>query len=109
MAAWQPDIEEHTTMSAHGRGEESHGVTRSRRDRRPGWLTPLLLGVAVLLLGACPGWAGEQAPSARTRVRLAVIPFTGPTAGAPEGFGEALAQAIRHGLSQIRAVRPVDS
>ncbi len=43
------------------------------------------------------------------KISLAVIPFVGPSSGVPEGFGEALAEAIRHGLRQVRAVRLVDS
>lgn len=97
-------------MKAHAGGGDAPGVTRSNRDGKSGRAAALiLLIVAVLLLGASPGWAGEQAPSAPSKVRLAVIPFTGPGAGVPEGFGEALGQAIRHGLLQVRAVRPVDS
>ena len=33
---------------------------------------------------------------------------SGPAAGVPEGFGEALGEAIRHGLQQVRAVRLVE-
>jgi len=32
-----------------------------------------------------------------------------PAAGVPEGFGEALGEAIRHGMQQVRAVRVVES
>ncbi|HSB78306.1 MAG TPA: tetratricopeptide repeat protein [Candidatus Methylomirabilis sp.] len=82
----------------------------TKRGKTSGSAAVLILGMAaVLLLGAPSGWAGEQTPSASSKVRLGVIPFTGPVAGVPEGFGEALGQAIRHGLSQVRAVRPVDS
>jgi tetratricopeptide (TPR) repeat protein len=95
-------------MIAHAGGADSHGMTSAKRNGRSGRAVPLLI-VTVLLLGASPGWAGEQAPSAPAKVRLAVIPFTGPAAGVPEGFGEALGQAVRHGLSQVRAVRPLDS
>lgn len=95
-------------MLAHGGRGDAHGVTK--RNRNSGRATALILLMgAVLLLGAPSGWAGEQTATASSKVRLAVIPFTGPAAGVPEGFGEALGQAIRHGLSQVRAVRPVDS
>ncbi|HWU38524.1 MAG TPA: tetratricopeptide repeat protein, partial [Candidatus Acidoferrum sp.] len=46
---------------------------------------------------------------AAPKIPLAVIPFSGPTAGVPEGFGEALGEAIRHGFRQVRGVRLVDS
>jgi len=48
-------------------------------------------------------------PRAVPKIPLAVIPFSGPAAGVPEGFGEALSEAIRHGLQQVRAVRLVES
>ncbi|HSB70486.1 MAG TPA: tetratricopeptide repeat protein [Candidatus Methylomirabilis sp.] len=79
------------------------------RGGTSGRTAPLWLGVAVLLLAAAPGWAGEPAAGARSKIRLGVLPFTGPAAGVPEGFGQALGQAIRHGLSQVRSVRPVDT
>jgi tetratricopeptide (TPR) repeat protein len=37
-----------------------------------------------------------------------VTPFVGQAAGLPEGFGEALGEAIRHGLRQVRGVRVAD-
>jgi tetratricopeptide (TPR) repeat protein len=40
---------------------------------------------------------------------LAVLPFIGPAAGVPEGFGHALSEAVRYGLLQVRGVRVVDS
>jgi tetratricopeptide (TPR) repeat protein len=85
-------------------------VTRQRRgDTRRHTLVALLL-LAVLWPGA-PAMAGQApvVPRAAPKVPLAVIPFSGPAAGVPEGFGEALSEAIRHGLQQVRAVRLVES
>jgi tetratricopeptide (TPR) repeat protein len=97
-------------MMAHAGGGDVHGVTRSKRDGGSGRAVALIvLTIAGLVLAAVSGWAGEQAPSTSAKIRLAVVPFTGPAAGVPEGFGEALGQAIRDGLSQVRAVRPVES
>jgi len=85
-------------------------VTRQRwGDTRRHTLVALLL-LAALWPGA-PAMAG-QAPAvlrAAPKIPLAVVPFSGPAAGVPEGFGEALGEAIRHGLQQVRAVRLVES
>ncbi|HYL82270.1 MAG TPA: hypothetical protein VEU07_15750, partial [Candidatus Acidoferrum sp.] len=94
-------------MMTHGAGEDSRGARVEERDGRSRRVTALiLLTLAVLLAGVSPGWGGEQAPTTPSKLRLAVMPFMGSTAGVPEGFGEALGQAIRHGLAQVRAVRP---
>ena len=90
-------------------GGDPHGVTtRESKGRSRGTAGPWLV-LAVLLLSASPAWAGEQAPNGPAKIRLAVIPFTGSAAGVPAGLGEALGQAIRHGLTQVRAVRAVDA
>ncbi len=71
--------------------------------------------LAVLFLLAVVGLptvsvrAAEKAPTATPKIPLAVVPFTGSAAGVPEGFGEALSEAVRHGLSQVRAVHLVES
>jgi tetratricopeptide (TPR) repeat protein len=75
-------------------------------------VAPLIM--VVLWLAAHAGVAGGQGattppPRAAPKVPLAVIPFTGSAAGVPEGFGEALSEAIRHGLRQVRTVRLVES
>ncbi|MEK6717139.1 MAG: tetratricopeptide repeat protein, partial [candidate division NC10 bacterium] len=74
----------------------------------------VVLIMAALWVAALAGRANGQAPAApppraTPRIPLAVIPFTGPAAGVPEGFGDALSEAVRHGLRQVRAVRLVDS
>ena len=90
-------------------GGDPHGVTtRESKGRSRGTAGPWLV-LAILLLGASSAWAGEQAPNVPAKIKLVVIPFTGSAAGVPAGFGEALGQAIRHGLTQVRAVRPVDA
>ncbi|HEU5393963.1 MAG TPA: hypothetical protein VFV36_04095, partial [Candidatus Methylomirabilis sp.] len=81
-------------------------VTRQRTgDTRRHTLVALLL--LALLWPCAPAMAGEApaVPRAAPKVPLAVIPFSGPAAGVPEGFGEALSEAIRHGLQQVRGVR----
>jgi tetratricopeptide (TPR) repeat protein len=65
--------------------------------------------VMLVMLGLPAAWAGEAAPAASPKVRLAVLPFQGPSAGLPEDFGLALAQAVGHGLHQIQAVRLADA
>ncbi len=65
--------------------------------------------VMLAMLGLPTAWAGEAAPAAPLKVRLAVLPFQGAGPNLPEGFGTALAQAVRHGLHQIRAVRLADA
>lgn len=98
------------SMITHAAGGDSQAVRVSEGDGRSRRVAALiLLTLTVLLAGVSPGWGGEQAPTAPSRLRLAVMPFTGSAAGVPEGFGEALGQAIRHGLMQVRAVRPVNS
>ncbi|HEX9899971.1 MAG TPA: hypothetical protein VGC81_12150, partial [Candidatus Methylomirabilis sp.] len=85
-------------------------VTRQRwGDTRRHALVALLLLAA--LWPSAPAVAGQAPAVARAvpKVSLAVIPFSGPAAGVPEGFGEALGEAIRHGLQQVRAVRLVES
>jgi len=85
-------------------------VTRPRcGDTRRHTLVALLL-LAALWPGA-PAMAGQApaVPRAVPKVPLAVVPFSGPAAGVPEGFGEALGEAIRHGLQQVRGVRLVES
>jgi len=72
-------------------------------------LAMLAIGVAI-----SPALAAMQAPAAsaapaKPRIRLAVMPFIGPAAGVPEEFGQALSEAIRHGLRQVRAVHLVES
>ncbi len=76
---------------------------RAMRRGAAGWI------LAVGLLGLPSVWAAETAPPPPAKVQLAVLPFQGPGAGLPEGFGLALAQAVRHGLHQIRAVRLADA
>jgi len=92
------------------RGEDAHGVTRATRgDRCRHILVALLL---ITPLWPCvPATAGQAPgmPRSAPKVPLAVIPFSGPAAGVPEGFGEALGEAIRHGMQQVRAVRVVES
>jgi tetratricopeptide (TPR) repeat protein/TolB-like protein len=85
-------------------------VTRpSRGDTCRHSLAALLL---IAALWPSASGAAAQAPAAAgatPKVSLAVTPFSGPAAGVPEGFGEALSEAIRHGLQQVRAVRLVES
>jgi len=74
----------------------------------------VVLIMAALWVAALAGRANGQAPNAppptaAPRIPLAVIPFTGSATGVPEGFGDALSEAVRHGLRQVRAVRLVDS
>jgi len=75
----------------------------------------VLLMIAAAWVAASPALAAAPAapatPTAATapKIPLAVIPFVGPDAGVPEGFGEALGEAIRYGLRQVRAVRLVES
>lgn len=86
------------------------GVTRPRRrDTRRHTLAALLL--MAVLWPCLPAMAGQAPalPRSVPKIPLAVIPFSGPAAGVPEGFGEALSEAIRHGLQQVRAVRLVES
>ena len=76
------------------------------RDNRPG---PAALRFAcagvlsLIVLGV--GWPARagQAPPAPPAVRLAILPFMGPEV--PERYGLALAQAVRSGLQQVRAIR----
>lgn len=72
-------------------------------------LLGLLVSVGVTALVSSPGLAGQAAPAAPAKARMAVIPFTGPAAGLPDGYGFAPSQAIRHALAQMRAVSLVDS
>jgi tetratricopeptide (TPR) repeat protein/TolB-like protein len=73
----------------------------------------LCLGLLVVLsaVGASAGVsvAGQAAPPATQKARLAVIPFTGSAETLPEGYGAAPSQGIRYALQQLRAVRSVDS
>ncbi len=79
------------------------------------WGSPRGRHLAVLLLLAALGLpavsvgAAEKASTATPKIPLAVVPFTGSAAGVPEGFGEALSEAVRHGLQQVRTVRLVES
>lgn len=78
--------------------------------RRASTAGALLLALAVWLgPGAAPVGAGQAASSLAAKARIAVLGFAGPTEGVPEGFGEALGQAIRYGLRQVRDVQLVES
>ncbi len=85
-------------------------VTRPRRgDTRRHTLVALLLMAALWPCSLAMAGQAPALPSTAPKVPLAVVPFSGPAAGVPEGFGEALGEAIRHGLQQVRAVRLVES
>jgi len=87
-------------------------VRRTRRGGAPGRRL-LLLGVVALvgaiLLSAGASDAGQAASSVPAKVKLAVLPFTGPADGLPEGFGFVPSQAIEHALQQVRGVSLLDS
>jgi len=69
----------------------------------------LCFAMGAVAVGAAVGLAGQATPPASPRVGIAVIPFSGPADGLPEGYGSAPSQAIRHALQQVRGVRLVDS
>jgi len=69
----------------------------------------LWIAMGAVAAGAAVGLAGQATPPASPRVGIAVIPFSGPADGLPEGYGFAPSQAIRHALQQVRGVRLVDS
>jgi len=69
----------------------------------------LCFAMGAVAVGAAVGLAGQATPPASPRVGIAVIPFSGPADGLPEGYGFAPSQAIRHALQQVRGVRLVDS
>jgi tetratricopeptide (TPR) repeat protein len=75
------------------------------------FLTVSTWTVASPALAAAPVPPTPAAPPAAVtpKISLAVIPFVGASTEVPEGFGEALGEAVRHGLRQVRAVRLVDS
>ena len=93
------------------------GVTRASTGSAGGRAVVGLLLMAAVWVVASPGRAAAPAmpvpatppATAAPKIPLAAIPFVGPAAGVPEGFGEALGEAIRHGLRQVRAVQLVDS
>ena len=67
---------------------------------------PLIVLLLALTWGsAAAGQAAPGMPAAPPRVPLAAVPFGGSAAGLPEEFGVALAESLRHGLSQIRMVQ----
>ena len=79
-----------------------------------GWALIALMGAVAAEGAVSPALAGTQAPAAaagaaKPRIRLAVMPFHGPAAGVPEEFGQALSEAVRHALRQVRAVDVVES
>jgi tetratricopeptide (TPR) repeat protein len=84
-------------------------VTQATR-RRVTTIAVLVLGVAVWS-GAdlVPVAAGQVAPAVRPKVRVAVLPFTGPAGGLPEEFGHALGQAAHYGLEQVRDAQAIDA
>ncbi len=65
--------------------------------------------VFLVLMGLPAAWAGQAAPAVPAKIRLAVLPFQGPGAGLPDGFGIALAQAVWDGLHQIRTIKLADA
>jgi len=91
------------------------GVTRATLVGKQGGVIAVLLVMVAAWVATPPALAAAPAapalatPPAAAKIPLAVMPFVGPAAGVPEGFGEALGEAIRHGLRQVRAVRLVDA
>ena len=90
------------------------GRTRGATASATGCALIALLGVVAIGMAISPTLAATQAPAAsaataKPRIRLTVMPFTGPAAGVPEEFGQALSEAIRHGLRQVRAVHLIES
>lgn len=69
----------------------------------------LWMALAGVLAAAGVCLAGQATPPAPSKVAVAVLPFTGPPEGLPEGYGFAPSQAIRYALRQMRGVRLVDS
>jgi tetratricopeptide (TPR) repeat protein len=98
-----------------------HSLKSPNRPNRPNRMTPRHWAApfAALLLALMWGgaWAGQPAPSqpapspaaAPSRVVVAAVPFGGTAAGLPEEFGLALAESLRHGLSQVRMVQMLPS
>ncbi|MFI5339212.1 MAG: tetratricopeptide repeat protein [Candidatus Methylomirabilales bacterium] len=92
-------------------------MTRATMMGMRGRAIAVLLLMAAAWVAASPALAAAPAApapatpaaAAAPKIPLAVIPFVGPDAGVPEGFGEALGEAIRYGLRQVRAVRLVES
>jgi tetratricopeptide (TPR) repeat protein len=88
------------------------GMTRAKQSGaghgRP--LVPAIF-IALGLMALMPALsrAGQAAPAAPPKTHLAVLPFTGPAAGVPEGFGESLRQAVQYAVQMVRAVQLVDS
>ncbi len=72
-------------------------------------LLALLASAALAGLPLQAGHAGQAAPPAPPKARVAVIPFAGPAAGLPDGYGFAPSQGVRHALAQMRGVSLVDS
>lgn len=87
----------------------TRGRTRSAWGRSGALIVMVALWFGLPASGIAGEKAGPSPPSSAPKVPLAVVPFTGPAAGVPEGFGEALSEAIRHGLRQVRGVRVVES
>jgi len=88
--------------------------TRGATTTATGCALIALLVMVGIGAAASPVLAGTQAPAAspavaKPRIRLAVVPFSGPAAGVPEEFGQALSETIRHALRQVRAVHLIES
>jgi tetratricopeptide (TPR) repeat protein len=79
----------------------------SRRQR--GLLLTALASISVIGLLAGASVAGQAAPVTPSKVRLAVLPFSGPTEGVPDGYGAVPGQAVRYGLQQVRALNVLES
>ena len=91
------------------RGRPDTGTERGSLSRRRFLLLGLLVSIGLTAPAARTGLAGESAPAAPAKARVAVIPFTGSAVGLPDGYGFAPSQAIRRALAQMRPVGLVDS
>jgi tetratricopeptide (TPR) repeat protein len=69
----------------------------------------LLATVGLAAAPLHPAHAGQAAPPPPAKVRVAAIPFAGPPAGLPDGYGFAPSQGIRRALAQMRGAVLVDS